>query len=517
MTANPQPETMVRALAEADSIRMDFPAGKLEPTAFIIFGASGDLASRKLVPALYHLFRNERLPESFFVLGASRTAMDDASFRGKLADPLREERWQEFANHLYYRTVDYQSADSYRALARDLAELDQKHGTRGNRIVYLAVPPTLYQPIGTTLGQAGLSRENQEGTGWVRLVVEKPFGRDLATALELEKALGTSFDEHQIFRIDHYLAKETVQNLMVFRFANSIFEPVWNRRYIDHVHITAAESLGVEHRAGYYEQAGVIRDMFQNHMMQLLALTTMEPPSVFEAERVRDEKQKVFGALRPFPVDHLEKNLVLGQYSAGEVGGARVPGYREEPGVDPLSLTPTFAMIKLFVDNWRWQGVPFLLTSGKRLKKKLSEIVIQFKEVPHSMFRPMLGDHISGNRLSLGIQPDENIQLTFQTKSAGSRVNLQSVNMLFDYGSQGDFGRLDAYEKVLLDVMMGDHTLFWRQDGIEQSWAFLTPIVESCETGCTENSLPLHFYQAGSSGPGQIQDLLGSHEHGFTE
>ncbi|MFH1122422.1 MAG: glucose-6-phosphate dehydrogenase, partial [Pseudomonadota bacterium] len=342
--------------------------------------------------------------------------------------------------------------------------------------------------------------EGRDGMGWSRIIVEKPFGRDLETAVTLDRSLHEYFQESQIFRIDHYLAKETVQNILMFRFANAIFEPIWNRRYIDYVSITAAESLGVEHRAGYYEEAGVLRDMFQNHMMQLLALTAMEPPSLFEADRVLDEKAKLYRSLRPFPVDAIEDYLVLGQYDRGTIEGREVPGYREEPGVSPDSLTPTYAKMKVFVDNWRWQGVRFFVSSGKRLAGKLTEIVIQFKEIPHSMFRETLGEEISSNRLILGIYPDEKITLTFQTKNPGAHVALRPVTMDFHYhqGYQGPL--LDAYEKVLLDCMVGDHMLFWRQDGVELCWSFLTPILLGCES-CGNREERLLPYEAGTWGP----------------
>lgn len=480
----------------------------LEPATLVIFGASGDLTSRKLAPALYDLFLQRRLPDPFPIVGSGRTKMSSESFRDKLKDAMEAEgrrvmsEWDRFAAHLYYLDTDSDPPAAFENFAEFLRELDGKYDARGNRIFYLALPPSQYAPVAGRIGEAGLSVEGEGNGGWSRIVIEKPFGRDLETALELDRILHENFSERQIFRIDHYLAKETVQNMLVFRLANSIFEPVWNRRYIDSVHITAAETLGVEHRAGYYEQAGVIRDMFQNHMMQLLALTAMEPPSVFEADRVQDEKIKVFRSLRPFPVDRIHEHLILGQYGRGVIDGARVPGYREEPGVEPNSLTPTYALMRANIDNWRWQGVPFYITSGKRLAKKLTEVAIQFKPVPHSMFRNIVGDSIEANRLTLGFQPEEVISLTFQTKSPGVQVRIQPVAMRFDYNQNGGQPRLDAYAKVLLDCIRGDHMLFWRQDGVELSWAFLTPILERCE-GCEEREDRLSFYKAGSWGPNE--------------
>jgi glucose-6-phosphate 1-dehydrogenase len=365
----------------------------------------------------------------------------------------------------------------------------------------------LYMPVAQMIGRAGLSAENQNGNGWSRIVIEKPFGTSLKTAQDLDQSLHLHFKEHQIYRIDHYLAKETVQNLLMFRFANSLFEPIWNRRYIDYISIMATETLGIEHRAGYYEQSGILRDMFQNHMMQLLALTAMEPPARFEADIVRDETVKVFRALRPFPVETIQEHLTLGQYAAGSINGQAVQSYRQEPGVNADSLTPTFAMMKVFLDNWRWQGVPFYLTSGKRMAKKITEIAIQFKTVPHSMFRRTLGEAIIANRLTMGIYPDEKIKLTFQTKNPGAAMCLRTVTMDFEYHQNYSGPILDAYEKVLIDCMLGDQMLFWRQDGIEKSWSFLTPVLNECET-CGERAGLLHFYEAGSHGPAAARAII---------
>jgi glucose-6-phosphate 1-dehydrogenase len=501
-------EAIVKGVAEELGLqREECPVvGTVDPCAIVIVGASGDLTGRKLLPALFELYRNGGLPVDFSIVGCARTGWRDEEFRTHAKKSLKEAgkydrlKWSGFAPHLHYTAMDYEDLPSFEKLAGTLRKLDKKHGTSGNRIFYLAIPPQLYETAAQMLGKADLSAENKEGSGWVRIVVEKPFGRDLETAVALDRTIHEHFGEHQIFRIDHYLAKETVQNLLMFRFANAIFEPIWNRRYIDYVSITAAETLGVEHRAGYYEQSGVLRDMFQNHMMQLLALTAMEPPSLFEADLVRDEKAKLYRALRPFQAENLANQIVLGQYDRGTIDGKPVPGYREEPDVSPQSLTPTYASMKVFVDNWRWQGVPFYLTSGKRLRAKKTEIAIQYKEVPHSMFRQTLGEHISANRLILGIYPEEKITLTFQTKNPGARVCLRSVTMDFNYLQGYEGPALDAYEKVLLDVMLGDHMLFWRQDGVELCWSFLTPILQGCET-CDNREEMLLPYEAGSRGP----------------
>jgi glucose-6-phosphate 1-dehydrogenase len=503
-------DEMIRVQAKAPSMDISpaecVAAGPLDPCIIVIFGASGDLTARKLIPALYNLFLNEGLPSPFVIVGASRTPLSHQEFRDKLKSSYKAtesadfSRWEEFAGNLYYQTVIYDSLGSYEELAKFLRELDEEYKAGGNRVFDLAVPPSLYPTIAEMLGAAGLSREGENGNGWSRIVVEKPFGRDLQTAKDLEETLHKSFQERQIFRIDHYLAKETVQNILMFRFANAIFEPIWNRSYIAYVGIIAAEKLGVENRAGYYEQSGVIRDMFQNHMMQVLSLTAMEPPSLFEAELVRDEKTKVFRSLKPLDGGERQDNLILGQYGPGIIDGAEVSGYRAESGVSPTSLIPTFAMMRLFIDNWRWRGVPFYLVSGKRLARKITRIVVQFKRVPHSMFRSVLGEGILANRLVLGIYPRERITLTFQTKNPGARSCLRPVTMDFYYDQNYSGPELEAYEKVLLDCMQGDQMLFWRQDGVEVSWSFLTPILQGCEI-CPDREERLHQYEAGSWGP----------------
>lgn len=487
------------------------------PCALVIFGASGDLVGRKLLPALYNLFASHGLPSSWCILGTARTAFSDQEFRERMLSAVakthgpRPAGWEQFADRLFYQPLDYGDLESYRRLADRLKGLDSLLGLKGNRIFNLAIPPALYAQVATMIGQAGLAAQGQgqgqEGHGWARLVVEKPFGHDLGSAQALSRAIGVHFPESGVFRIDHYLAKETVQSVLMLRFANAIFEPLWNRNYIDHVSILAAESLGVEHRAGYYESAGVLRDMFQNHMMQLLSLCALEPPSLFAAERVRDEKTKVFGSLRPFPVQNRYEHLVLGQYDAGQIDGRPVPAYRQDKGVDPQSLTPTFAMMRVFIDNWRWQGVPFFLLSGKRLAAKVTRMVIHFKEVPHSLFRQVLGPHISANRLVLGVYPQEAVTLSFQTKNPGARVCLRSANLFFDYNQGYQGPPLEAYEKALLDCIAGDQMLFWRQDAVELCWAYLDELIHSCET-CQSRAQRLHLYPAGSWGPPQALQLM---------
>ena len=484
----------------------------LPSCSIVIFGASGDLTARKLIPALLNLFRHQCLPPRFNIVGCGRSPMDHDAFRRSLAEFNQQSHsdgdpadWQKFAPRIFYQELRYDQPADYLALAELLARLDQEHGVAPNRVFYLAVPPSLYPLIGARIGEAGLAAspaaENSNQGAWSRIVVEKPFGHDLASAVELDRVLHNSFAERQIFRIDHYLAKETVQNILMLRFANAIFEPLWNRSYIDYVGILSGEKLGVEHRAGFYESAGVLRDMFQNHMMQLLALTAMEPPSRFEATQVQDEKVKVFRALKPLDSTDLAASLILGQYGPGSVAGREVAGYRQERGVAADSTTPTFAAMKLLIDNWRWRGVPFYLISGKRMPAKETRIVIQFKEVPHSMFRRETADTILANRLVLGIHPEEKISLSFQTKSPHSKECLQPVTMNFNYERRrNNRPGFDAYEMVLLDCIQGDHMLFWRQDGVELSWAFLDPILRICEECAVAEKL-LQFYPAGTPGP----------------
>ena len=479
------------------------------PCGLIIFGASGDLAKRKIIPSLYRLQKNRLLSENFFVLGVSRTEMSTDIFREKMRSAVKEAFpedfddpiWNELVNKIYYSAIDYGAQESYvKSLKEKFPQLEKKHQTGGNRIFYLAIPPTLYEEVILNLGIAGLS---QEGLAHAHVVIEKPFGRDLDSAKKLIRILKNSFQEKQVYRIDHYLALETVQNIIMFRFANSIFEPLWNRRYIDHVQITASETLGVEQRAGYYEGAGVLRDMFQNHMFQLLALTAMEPPSAFRAEPVRDEKFKAFCSVRPFPLDELSRFLVIGQYGRGEINKQPVLGYREETGIFEKSTTPTFAAMKILIDNWRWNGVPFYLRSGKRLSKRKTEISIHFKPVPHLMFSNTLNEPIEPNTLVLRVHPDEGMNLILQTKNPGSEVCLNPISMDFSY--QRDI-LMNAYEWVLLNCMHDDQLLFVREDSLEQTWSLLTPVMEKLEATTPTEKFP--NYAAGSTGPEEAALLI---------
>ncbi len=501
------------SVASQEAVRTDTA---IPPCVIVVFGASGDLAMRKLFPALFHLFIAGHLPAEFALIGTSRTDFSSSGFRDRVGQALPagsgvEHKMRDaFLRRITYQPLLYDQDQDYRRLAGHIQEIGERLGTSGNNLFYLAVPPQLYPVITEQLGASGLSKEQTKDHGWSRIVLEKPFGHDLASAVALNRVLHHHFEEHQVFRIDHYLAKETVQNVLMLRFANTIFEPVWNRNFIEYVSITAAETLGVEKRAGYYEQAGVLRDMFQNHMMQLLSLVAMDPPARFEDEPVRDEKTKVFRSLRPFELQGEFRDLVLGQYAPGTIQGEPVLGYRNEENVALDSLTPTFALLRAYIDNWRWQGVPFYLSSGKRLARKLTRIVIQFKVVPHAMFRHILGQAIPANRLVLGIHPDEGASLSFQAKQPGMHSVLRNVHMRFDYHQEGKAAIRDAYEKVLLDCLLGDQMLFWRQDAVKRCWAYLTPILELCET-CGDRQRHLHFYPAGSWGPEQAGQIYANY------
>jgi glucose-6-phosphate 1-dehydrogenase len=479
------------------------------PCGLVIFGASGDLTKRKIIPSLYRLQKNRFLSENFFILGTGRTEINTDEFRKEMFSTVKntfskdfnESAWNELVDKIYYSPIDYAVQETYaQSLMGKLLQLEKKHQTGGNRIFYLAIPPTLYENVILNLGATDLSKEEK---GYAHVVIEKPFGQDLDSAKRLNRVAKNSFQEKQIYRIDHYLALETVQNILMLRFANSIFEPLWNRGYIDHIQITASETLGVEHRAGYYEKAGVLRDMFQNHMFQLLTLTAMEPPVAFGTEPVRDEKIKVLNSVKPFPLDRLNDYLVVGQYGRGKMNKNPVPGYREEEGVLERSITPTFAAMKVLIDNWRWNGVPFYLRSGKRLTKRKTEISIHFRPVPHLMFSNTLNEPIEPNILVLRVHPDEGMNLILQTKNPGSEVCLNPISMDFSY--QRDI-LMEAYEWVLLNCMHDDQLLFVREDAVEQTWSLLTPVIERLESATPIDKFP--NYAAGSSGPEDADSLM---------
>jgi len=482
-----------------------------EPCTVIIFGASGDLTKRKLVPALYRLSQEKLLPAEFAVVGFSRSAMSHDDFRSKMKDGVitfseakrvDEEVWRSFAQGIFYVPGDINNPDAYRRLSELLDQIDRERGTAGNRVFYLSTAPEHYSEAIKQLGAANLARPQNKG--WTRIIIEKPFGTDLATAKQLNEEVGTVFDEEQVYRIDHYLGKETVQNLMVFRFANGIFEPIWNRQYIDHVQITNAEAIGVEGRGGYYEGAGVLRDMIQNHVFQVLSLVAMEPPISLSANAVRDEKIKAMHAVRNIPLDRVDEFAVRGQYGPGSVGGKSVPGYRQESGVNPESRTETFAVLKLYFDNWRWAGVPFYIRSAKRMPKRVTEIAIQFKEVPHLLFSHLPSQQLEPNVLVVRIQPDEGITLRIGAKIPGQTTRIRWVNMDFRYGASFGVASPEAYERLLLDCVLGDSTLYARRDMTERGWEIVMPILESWQQ--TRAAFP--NYEAGTWGPQAADDFI---------
>lgn len=466
----------------------------IPPFTIVIFGATGDLTHRKIVPALYTLWAEGLLPEHFNIIGFARRDWTDETFRAEMHSGLQQfgrlpfdaARWEQFASRLHYHRSEFDQAEGYPSLAARIDQLNS--GAAGNRLFYLATPPDAYPAIVRHLGEAGL---NHNPAGWARIIIEKPFGRDLQSAVALNEEVHQVFAEDQVYRIDHYLGKETVQNLIVFRFANAIFEPVWNRNYIDHVQITVAETVGVESRAGYYDTAGVGRDMLQNHMLQLLTFMAMEPPYAFDARALRDEKMKILQALRPIQLS----DTLIGQYL----------GYRTEKGVAAKSKTPTYAALKLFVDNWRWQGVPFFLRTGKQLADKTTEISIEFKRPPHSLFPLDANEQLTPNVLSLCIQPDEGMHLRFNAKVPGAGMKRQTVDMDMRYVDDIHAPLPEAYERLILDAIQGDAALFTRSDEIELAWQAIDPVIAAWETG----RVPLFFYEPGSWGPYEAARFLG--------
>jgi len=482
-----------------------------DPSIVVLFGATGDLAHRKVIPALYQLWRTDLLPHEFQVVAIGRREYDDASFRAEIHAslekysrvlPLEESVWRSFEDRITYQRCDFADPAGYDRLVTRLDEIDEECGTRGNRLFYLATQPSQFAEIVGQLGRVGLDHERHDG-GWRRVVIEKPFGHDLDSAKRLNREVGKVFRESQVYRIDHYLGKETVRNLLVFRFGNGIFEPLWNRRYVDHVQITVAESIGIENRGAFYEQTGASRDVVQNHLLQLVSLVAMEPPATFEADALRDEKVKVLRAIEMTRPD-IHRHVVRGQYGPGWVAATQVEGYREEAEVDPQSETETFVAARLLIDDWRWSGVPFYVRTGKRLPKRATEIAIQYREVPHRLFKDK-GVEPDANLLAIRIQPDEGIMLRFGAKVPGLGLDVRSVTMDFTYGSAFNVDSPDAYETLILDALQGDASLFTRADEVEEAWSIVDPIIDAWASGP-----PPEFpnYDAGTWGPPDADELI---------
>ena len=482
-----------------------------QPCSIVIFGATGDLTHRKLIPALYNLAADGELPPAVAIIGFARRPKGDDDFRKEMEEatrtfsrqPVRDEIWKTFSQSIFYHQSEFENADGYKKLVERLAKIDKERGTRGNRLFYLAVAPDQFEPILKHIKEVGLNKAAKGS--WARVIVEKPFGTDLASARELNRIVANSFSEEQTYRIDHFLGKETAQNILVLRFANAIFEPLWNTRYIDHLQITAAETLGVEGRAGYYEGAGALRDMVQNHLLQLLCLVGMEPPTDLRADSIRDEKVKVVRSLRRIAGDEVKINVVRGQYTTGSIDGKPVPGYREEKNVNPKSTTETFVALRIKIDNWRWADVPVYMRVGKRLPKSATEISVHFKKAPAVLFNRE-SVTLDQNVLVIRIQPDEGISLRMQAKIPGTSLRIEPVKMDFHYKTSFGKASPEAYERLLLDAMSGDATLFARRDEVEQAWAFIDPIEEAWHA--KKDAPDLFFYPAGSWGPEQADDLL---------
>lgn len=474
----------------------------------VIFGASGDLTERKLVPALYNLHLQDLLPERFAILGVGRTQLTDEAFREKLSKPLiaidkdGAKQLNQFMQKIWYLSTDPVSFDGFAKLKSRLSELNAQLQTHNNYIFYLATPPQLYTRIANNLG---LLRLNKQFIGWKRLVIEKPFGTDLKSSIELNHKLLDIFDEEQIYRIDHYLGKETVQNILITRFSNGIFEPIWNRNYIHHIEITSAENIGIENRGGYYEHAGALRDMVQNHLMQLVGLVAMEPPIFADAQSIRNEMLKVFQSLRQIQPDEVPQMAIRGQYTESTINGKAVNPYRQEKGVAPKSKTETYAALKFFIDNWRWSGIPFYIRTGKRLPTKVTEIVIYFKPTPHHLFSSDKGIVKDPNQLIIRIQPDEGVLLKFGMKTPGAGFNVQTVGMDFHYSELRDTYLPTAYERLLLDCMAGDQTLYAHADAVEATWRFIEPIRKAWDKN---PDIKIYGYPAGTWGPDIADNLF---------
>jgi glucose-6-phosphate 1-dehydrogenase len=501
-------------VAEANPLREALPRTRVpDPCAVVLFGATGDLAHRKLMPALYHLARGGHLPGEFAIVGFARRDWSDDDLRGEYQKSLAKsvgsdfpEFWPQFASHVVFASGTFDDPEGYARLKQRLEELDRTHGTRGNRLYYLAVAPEFFATIIDQLGKAGLIYPAHDETPWSRVVIEKPFGHDLASARVLNRDIGKVLDESQVYRIDHYLGKETVQNILALRFGNAIFEPIWNRRHVAAVQITAAEELGMAGgRGGYYDNSGALRDMVQNHLMQLLCLVAMEPPVDLSADAVRNERAKVLDALPRWTADDVARNVVRGQYTAGSIEGKEAPGYLQEKGVRPDSRTDTYVALRVTLNNWRWAGVPFYLRTGKRLPKRASEIAILFHKPPTTLFEVDTEETGGTNLLVLRIQPNEGASLAFQAKVPASRRRLQEVRMDFRYGTAFAVPPPEAYERLLLDVMLGDPTLYTRTDAVESAWRFCTAILDTWARADAPPPLP---YTAGTWGPAEADSLM---------